>query len=264
VFLDALAEPRRAQGLPALSIAWGPWAKVGLAAGHANRGARLARAGLASISPEQGKTLLSPLILQPGAQVLVMPFDVDAWRQHDPSAGEHSLFAGLQSAQPSSGSPGEAAGKPVGILVALQSEPAGKQRRALLEAELRGQAAQVLRIPAAKIPPHKPLKNFGLDSLMALEFSNRLEACFEIKVPVSTIWNYPTIQDLAEFMAAGLGITLVEETPEAPAAPVGELAVEGPAPVPSEMDDLSKAELEALLAEEISQANKLLQGGVGE
>ena len=264
VFLDALAETRRAQGLPALSIAWGPWAKVGLAAGRADRGARLARSGVASISPDQGKTLLSRLILQPAAQILVMPFDVDLWRGHTPTAGEHSLFASLESGSGQSGTPEETAARPVGILAALRSEPAGKPRRALLEAELREQAAQVLRIPKSKIPPHKPLKNFGLDSLMALEFSNRLEARFELKVPVSTVWNYPTIQDLAEFLASGLGISLTEEAQAAPVSSVDGQAEGGPVTAPSEMDDLSTADLEKLLAEEIAQANQLLRGGEGE
>jgi hypothetical protein len=53
-FLDALAHHRQALNLPALSINWGPWAMVGLAATQANRGDRLAMLGIESLSPAQG------------------------------------------------------------------------------------------------------------------------------------------------------------------------------------------------------------------
>src|SRR5690606_41117070 len=53
-FLDALAHRRRARGLPALSVDWGPWSDVGLAAAREDRGERLAGQGLASLTPAQG------------------------------------------------------------------------------------------------------------------------------------------------------------------------------------------------------------------
>ncbi len=52
-YLDALAHHRRALGLPALSINWGPWSEVGLAA-RADRGGRLAMRGIGSLSPRKG------------------------------------------------------------------------------------------------------------------------------------------------------------------------------------------------------------------
>src|SRR5262249_20899973 len=58
-FLDALAEHRRAHGLPGQSLAWGPWSDVGLASTlPAARKARLSRLGLRTLSPSQGIALL--------------------------------------------------------------------------------------------------------------------------------------------------------------------------------------------------------------
>ena len=55
-FLDALAHHRRAMHLPALSIDWGAWAEVGLAAADEKRGARLMNQGLTSMQPGDAAT----------------------------------------------------------------------------------------------------------------------------------------------------------------------------------------------------------------
>ena len=54
--VDALAHHRRAMHLPALSIDWGAWAEVGLAAADDKRGARLMNQGLTSMQPADAAT----------------------------------------------------------------------------------------------------------------------------------------------------------------------------------------------------------------
>jgi myxalamid-type polyketide synthase MxaB len=58
-FLDGLMQARRRAGLPGLSINWGPWAEVGMAARA--RG-KLQRQGMALISPQQGRQLFRHLL----------------------------------------------------------------------------------------------------------------------------------------------------------------------------------------------------------
>ena len=61
-WMDALAERRSREGFPALSIAWGPWEGVGLAAGRDQRGMRLAERGMESLDPDQGVELFGRLL----------------------------------------------------------------------------------------------------------------------------------------------------------------------------------------------------------
>ncbi|WP_199520539.1 SDR family NAD(P)-dependent oxidoreductase, partial [Kitasatospora sp. MBT63] len=66
--LDALAEHRRARGLPAVSLAWGHWAEAGgMAAGlSAAQADRLAATGLAPMTDEQGLALFDAALGGPG------------------------------------------------------------------------------------------------------------------------------------------------------------------------------------------------------
>src|SRR5262249_18703301 len=150
-FLDALAHHRRARGLPALSINWGPWASVGQAAAQANRGERLALRGMASITPALGLRLFMRLLQGAPAQMGVMRFDLRQWREFSPAAADAPLLSRLMrelrdpQGQPATGHFRE-------TLLAAETG----QRRALLEEHLREQIGQVVRLAPAQIDRHTP------------------------------------------------------------------------------------------------------------
>ncbi len=91
-FLDALARYRQAQNLPALSINWGPWSEIGLAAKETVRGERLTQQGLKSISPSQGLDPMSLLMAQEYSNLGVMSLDTGKWCAAQPAAARSSLF----------------------------------------------------------------------------------------------------------------------------------------------------------------------------
>ncbi|MCC5481368.1 KR domain-containing protein, partial [Streptomyces barringtoniae] len=82
-FLDALAEHRRAEGLPAVSLAWGLWEAA--PAGEAGMGAaadaeRLRRGGVAALSSLEGLALFDAAERSGGALLVPMRLDLAGLR----------------------------------------------------------------------------------------------------------------------------------------------------------------------------------------
>lgn len=257
-FLDALAHHRRVQGQPALSLNWGPWSEVGMAAVDANRGERLASRGLASITPEQGTIALAQVLQQDAAQVGIMPFDLEQWCQFYPSAAKSALFSQLHKETVAD----ETQEQTGGIQEALLAEQSGRRRRSLFETYLRDQVAQVIRLAAAKIPVDKPLNSLGLDSLMTLELRNRLEASLGLNLPATMTWNYPTIAALAPYLADKMGIPLEttdSKTDNSMKQP-GSQEDDKDLTLKTQLEDVSEDEMETLLTEELAAIDDLLKG----
>jgi NADPH:quinone reductase-like Zn-dependent oxidoreductase/acyl carrier protein len=195
-FLDALAHHRRALGLPGLSINWGPFSEVGLAAAQANRGARLAQRGSDSLTPAEGNALLGRLLDGEVTQMAVMPLELRKWVEFYPRARSSPWLAELVPA----GSGAESGGaRDVALLETLRTATRQEAREAL-ERFVREQLARVLRLDSARIDPEAPLQSFGLDSLMGLELRNRLESGLGLSLPVSLIWKHPTLAALCEHL----------------------------------------------------------------
>jgi acyl transferase domain-containing protein/NADPH:quinone reductase-like Zn-dependent oxidoreductase/acyl carrier protein len=250
--LDALAHHRASLDLPALSINWGPWAEVGLAAQRDAAGLQSLH-GIAPLSVEQGVQAWARLVQSRQTQIAVAPFDVRAWCEAHSGDDQRPFLALLLQANASSDATARSEAAPRGLRETLLAAEAGRPRRALLEAYLQEQAAQVLRLPPSRIETQKPLHSMGFDSLMTLEFRNRLEADLKISLPPTLVWNYPTINALVPYLVERLGLALDTATVTPAVAPVtGTQAA-------SDLDDLSTAEIEALLADELTAADHLLE-----
>ncbi len=256
-FLDSLAHLRRAAGLPALSINWGPWSEIGLAAAESNRGDRLAQRGVGSITPSQGIAALEKLLGHSVAQAAVMPFDPQQWCEANLPAANSSLLkdriAAHEPAAPDKAQPEE------DIRARLLAADPGRPRRLLLESHLREQIAHVLRLSPSRIESHQPLKSLGLDSLMAVELRNRLEATLGVSLSATLVFNYPTVTVMAPHVADKMGIPLETETAgEAAQAPApSKQPAQKSAPqvdnalTSAEIGQLSDEAAEALLLKEL-------------
>ncbi|HEU4597695.1 MAG TPA: type I polyketide synthase [Pyrinomonadaceae bacterium] len=253
-FMDALSCERRAQGLPALSINWGAWSEVGLAAG-AERGGRLARRGFGSISPREGLEALDRLFGQETAQAGVIPIDWTLVRQSSPSVAALPLFAHVAFAAEEVAGAGEARGPQPRLTrdVLLAAEPA--ERGQLLADYLGALVSRILGVGQSALDPLRPLNTLGLDSLMAIEFKNAIETNLGVALPMVMLMRGPSIVELSaqvremvEERAGGEPVPEVAGGPETPFADSGQLSGEQAALLLADFDALPPEQVDQLLA----------------
>ncbi len=197
-------------GQPAVSIDWGAWDEVGAAVRHGVLG-RAAGIGLRSIAPAEGLALLARIFAGAAAQVAVLPVD---WRAFlDSRIGPvspvyermvHRLTpregrVAVNSPAPvSAAAPSTASSTPaVGILQRLTDSIAAR-RPAVLRAFLRERVAHTLGLTGGRtVDDRQPLRDVGLDSLLAIELRNVLGAAIHRPLPATLLFDHPTIDDLA-------------------------------------------------------------------
>lgn len=209
--LDALAARRRAEGLPGLAIAWGPWAEVGLVAERVAQQQRQDVGGIRVIRPAFGVQLFERMLSRTSGQIAALSFLPQVWQQQHPQIMQWPFLERIAVA-------GAASAQSDQWHVRLAQVPA-IERRALLETTLRDLIADILRQPADVINPHTPFSALGFDSLMALELRNRLVFLCGIQLSATMIWNHPDIAALAVYLAERLGVELDAEASDSSAPP---------------------------------------------
>ena len=201
-FLDALAHWRRRKGLPALSINWGPWTQIGLAA-RSDRAGRLERRGFDGIAPRQGMQAFQMVVALPVEQVVIAPIQWHQLRRLyqgmiPPSVVRSFVTPAAEPTPPKTTGPQETsdsqAAAATEALMGLPSEEQGKQ----LVDFLKSQITRVVGIPDHRLNPDQPLNTLGIDSLMAIELKNTIEARLGVTIPIATLLQGPSLRELAE------------------------------------------------------------------
>jgi acyl transferase domain-containing protein/acyl carrier protein len=192
-FMDALVQHRRRLGLPGSSINWGPWAEAGMAAALGSREqARWAAQGIKPIELEPGFQILGELLSQKATQVGVLPIN---WSQFVSQFPPDKKFPLLEVVTANA----NAIVQPKSAFRQKLEVAAVGDRRSLLLEHLCQQIAKVLDMPsAAAIDPQLGFTDLGMDSLMAVELSNRLRTSLDCPVSAAIAFDYPTIEALAE------------------------------------------------------------------
>ncbi|MFJ1967236.1 type I polyketide synthase [Streptomyces sp. NPDC087903] len=206
-FLDGLAHQRRAQGLPATSLAWGLWAEGGMEAALDDTDrARLARSGLTAFSPEQGLRLFDQAVALDVAEVVPLGLNPAVLRSR-PAEELPPVLRGLvrrpvrRAAEASaSGSAGVSLGDRLAVL------PAQEQEKLLLDL-VRSEVAGVLDYGTPDmVDARRGFKDLGFDSLTAVELRNRLNKATGLRLAATLVFDHPTPVALARHLRPELGI----------------------------------------------------------
>ncbi|MEU3228492.1 beta-ketoacyl reductase [Streptomyces sp. NPDC006976] len=204
VFLDALAVQRRAEGLPATSLAYGLWdVATGLTEAIDDDARLMAARGLPALAPADALRLFDAG-LRSGLPALV-PLNVDVPTLKAKPGALHPLLRDmvLTEAGPVVRSRTKSA-DPAALVARLAALGAEGRDRALLDL-VRGHAAAVLgHSDAAAVPAERGFLDSGFDSLTALELRNRLGEVTGCRLAPTLIFDYPSAAELAAHLSRTL------------------------------------------------------------
>ncbi|WP_030795407.1 type I polyketide synthase, partial [Streptomyces sp. NRRL S-920] len=201
-FLDALAHHRHALGLPATSLAWGAWEQAG---GMTADLTDADRHRLNGLTETEGLHLLDTAWTAEQTLLVPVRLDLAAVRAQATSTGVPPLLRGLVRApnrrSARTGVPGAARGEWAKQLVAH----APSERHAFALGLVRARVAAVLSYPDAEsVDPEKAFKEFGFDSLTAVEFRNQLGTAAGLRLPATLVFDHPNATAVADFLVAEL------------------------------------------------------------
>ena len=207
---------------------------------------RMAEEGLSGIPVAAGLALLEQLLCDGATQTAVLPMD---WSRFSARQGRKPLWRELAATD------SKAPSAPPSLVAQWRAAPAG-ERRGQLVAHLRGAVAAVLGWSSPQqVGPRQRLFDLGMDSLTSVELRHRLERELGCPLPVTTAFDYPTVEALAGYLAEQLRLlepAVEEEADVAAARPLGATSA-------AALSALSDAEVEALCDRAIADGSELMK-----
>jgi pimaricinolide synthase PimS1 len=212
--LDALAARRRAEGLPATSLAWGLWAEAGGMSGTLDAAelARLRRAGLGALTAAEGLELYDAALRRNTAFLVPVRLDRAALRTQAGTGLLPALLRGL--VRTPARRPGPAGGGSLAQRLATVTQE--DRPKAVLELVRTHVAAVLGHASPDGVDPERAFKELGFDSLGAVELRNRLTKATGLRLPSTLVFDHPTSLAVATFLLTQVsGVTPAETRPAA-------------------------------------------------
>ena len=256
-FEDALAWYRTAMGLPTVSINWGPWAEIGAATEHKVRETGFLR----QIAPRDGLAALKVAMRRTAdgstfarAQVVVLAAD---WTQITNGTNTllraplFRLLATTAAATPATGRSAATTADAASLRDRLLATASNRRRGALTD-EVRRLTLTVLGIQQSDaLDVNEPLRQLGLDSLMAVELRNLLGKTVGRTLPATITFDHPSVHALVEYL--GREVFSAElSLPAAAVAPPAAASARSSTNPSLNLDDMSDDELALRLAQRLN------------
>ncbi|MFE2599316.1 type I polyketide synthase [Streptomyces sp. NPDC059396] len=196
-YLDALARHRRDEGLPALSLDWGPWGRGSGMTSHVSEAdlERMARGGMPALALDEGLALFDAATGH-GAEALV-PARINVaglrtqqalpalWRELVPRT-RRAASAGDRS--------------PVTLRERLRNLVPAEQESLLVELVTGYTAGLLGHRDASGIDPERSFLELGFDSLVSVSLRNQLAEALGLRLPTSVVFDNETPVKLARWL----------------------------------------------------------------
>ncbi|MFI6039973.1 SDR family NAD(P)-dependent oxidoreductase, partial [Streptomyces sp. NPDC051315] len=201
--LDARAERRRADGVPVLSVAWGPWAGGGMIAESVQDDLR--RRGVPVIEPAPAIAGLQQALDHDDTCVAVADVDWKRFAEVFTSVRGSALLRELPDtvAAPADddgdGTDARGSAGALGDIAALETA----RRPAALRALISAHVAAVLGHTSAEagaLGDETAFKDMGFDSLTAVSLRDRLNRATGLTMPTTVVFDHPSITALAAYV----------------------------------------------------------------
>ncbi|MGD9733432.1 MAG: SDR family NAD(P)-dependent oxidoreductase [Desulfamplus sp.] len=218
-FLDSFAHQLRAEGIPALSINYGPWKESGMATNKdLSVSERWRSAGIEALPPSVNLALLEVDLNSIPAQVGMFSVDWAGFLKRAGDGGD-SLFLSelvlsselilsndkeckpdenILSASKAVDDSNNFSRQSSSIIANLRRSPA-MQRANLVSNIICQRIAAILDLsPNVCIDPDQSLFDYGLNSLMAIELKEQLERDLDYNLPATFAFDFPTVRGMCE------------------------------------------------------------------
>ncbi|MFC9178794.1 type I polyketide synthase [Streptomyces sp. NPDC057107] len=197
-FLDALARHRHGLGLPATSLAVGPWEADGTSEATRHQ---LAALGLPPLPADRGAALLDEALR--GTEPVVYPLHLDQGALRSQADRLPPVLASLVPSAVRTGARGPGSGAE--LRRRLAGRGAAERARILLDVVTSQVAGLLGHASAEAVGTDRPFRELGFDSLAAVELRRRLGAVTGLALPASLVFDHPDSRAVADFLDGEIG-----------------------------------------------------------
>ncbi len=196
--LDALAVASRAEGVPALSVNWGIWDSMRLASAEEQE--RYAQAGLRPMATHAALEGLGELIVEGTANAVVVDADWDRLRSVYEARRRRPILEELRTEKAAESVATGVADGPGTALDELARLPDDEREERVL-GTIEEEARAIIRLaPSEFLDRQEGFFDMGMDSLMSVELKTRLERRFQVTLPATLTFNYPTVEAVGGYV----------------------------------------------------------------